>query len=266
MPGRGRPVDHPRSRGEYQQIGEDRCDPLGSSPLSRGILDHDTLTRSAAADHPRSRGEYTNPVAGLRIVGGSSPLSRGILLRGRTPGRRRRIIPALAGNTCQMADPAAVPADHPRSRGEYSGRPRDSRGHRGSSPLSRGILAGVDEDQPVVRIIPALAGNTDCRLAGSTCMGDHPRSRGEYPTYGRGSLGSPGSSPLSRGIPFSPSFSSFTRVDHPRSRGEYYRSSSRVTTTSGSSPLSRGIRRRSRGRVDVVRIIPALAGNTPSTC
>ena len=254
-------MDHPRSRGEYQQIGEDRCDPLGSSPLSRGILDHDTLTRSAAADHPRSRGEYTNPVAGLRIVGGSSPLSRGILLRGRTPGRRRRIIPALAGNTCQMADPAAVPADHPRSRGEYSGRPRDSRGHRGSSPLSRGILAGVDEDQPVVRIIPALAGNTDCRLAGSTCMGDHPRSRGEYPTYGRGSLGSPGSSPLSRGIHLMqfarankhriiPALAGNTMGialgmtvagDHPRSRGEYPTHRRRNRILMGSSPLSRGI-------------------------
>ena len=198
-------MDHPRSRGEYQQIGEDRCDPLGSSPLSRGILDHDTLTRSAAADHPRSRGEYTNPVAGLRIVGGSSPLSRGILIVDLLVRRAWGIIPALAGNTPRMAVGPWEVRDHPRSRGEY----------------------------------------TSCSLLALT---------------------NTGSSPLSRGIPFSPSFSSFTRVDHPRSRGEYYRSSSRVTTTSGSSPLSRGIRRRSRGRVDVVRIIPALAGNTPSTC
>ena len=68
---------------------------------------------------PRSRGEYAPTTALAAMAGGSSPLSRGILLRGRTPGRRRRIIPALAGNTFFAAAIPSAWRDHPRSRGEY---------------------------------------------------------------------------------------------------------------------------------------------------
>ena len=111
--------DHPRSRGEYStRFG--RADPCaGSSPLSRGILQHHAqaltspgiipalagntacawMARPSGPDHPRSRGEYSplRPVAAGG--GGSSPLSRGILHR-RVPSTPSvRIIPALAGNT-----------------------------------------------------------------------------------------------------------------------------------------------------------------------
>ena len=112
--------DHPRSRGEYLGLDVDERSHQGSSPLSRGILPatrHGQLrhriipalagntmtphnTPSDRTDHPRSRGEY-GPNWGTRTRGsGSSPLSRGI--RTYVPGVKsvRRIIPALAGNTC----------------------------------------------------------------------------------------------------------------------------------------------------------------------
>ena len=52
--------------------------------------------------------------------------------------------------------------------------------------------------------------------------------------------------------------------DHPRSRGEYASICLRPEWLSGSSPLSRGIPCRSDPRQRGGRIIPALAGNTPT--
>ena len=111
--------DHPRSRGEYTPY-QDMCvHYTGSSPLSRGIRANAAVVARATRiipalagntayrktdegsvrDHPRSRGEYPPGCASANADGGSSPLSRGIR-NPRVPVlRRRRIIPALAGNT-----------------------------------------------------------------------------------------------------------------------------------------------------------------------
>ena len=51
--------------------------------------------------------------------------------------------------------------------------------------------------------------------------------------------------------------------DHPRSRGEYLIEQTTEHSTGGSSPLSRGILAASVLASGGVRIIPALAGNTP---
>ena len=113
--------------------------------------------------------------------------------------------------------------------------------------------------------------------------GDHPRSRGEYCAAECGEAALQGSSPLSRGIPCSrsqrprrtgiiPALAGNTccsragrpeRSDHPRSRGEYVAADWALVRRVGSSPLSRGIRLGFGAVGDPVRIIPALAGNTP---
>ena len=135
---------------------------------------------------------------------------------------------------------------------------------------------------PLLRIIPALAGNT----VGRGCLGclcrDHPRSRGEYMLLCTSTCRSVGSSPLSRGIPRSgiafancagiiPALAGNTRTllgrpgrrwDHPRSRGEYPLTRSHAALNAGSSPLSRGIRDSGLPAPCHARIIPALAGNT----
>ena len=155
-----------------------------------------------------------------------------------------------------------VSRDHPRSRGEYPeavGRvPRRS----GSSPLSRGIPHTPVRAGARVGIIPALAGNTSRKPAGTCCTRDHPRSRGEYPATSSPRWRRTGSSPLSRGIPSSrcsiraargiiPALAGNTLrtgtavrrcTDHPRSRGEYYLQIHTLALVQGSSPLSRGIR------------------------
>ena len=51
-----------------------------------------------------------------------------------------------------------------------------------------------------MRIIPALAGNTEDLLEAAYGKTDHPRSRGEYSVQIALEAGYRGSSPLSRGI------------------------------------------------------------------
>ena len=258
----------------------------GSSPLSRGIpcsrsqrprrtgiipaLAGNTCCSRAGrperSDHPRSRGEYVAADWALVRRVGSSPLSRGIRLGPRSVTAGVRIIPALAGNTML--------------------RDESSRVRSGSSPLSRGILQEPGSHLRNIRIIPALAGNTRPATPVSACTPDHPRSRGEYGDAAKSMMGAMGSSPLSRGIPRADhpilgphriipalagnTYSSDRRCcrswDHPRSRGEYASTTNSTTTRDGSSPLSRGIPRPHPRTRRGPGIIPALAGNTSSTC
>ena len=215
---------------------------------------------------------------------GSSPLSRGIhanLLPRRHGGR---IIPALAGNTHALARAGGVPSDHPRSRGEYPTDHAAELNAAGSSPLSRGIRRVTPAGGCCIRIIPALAGNTPVTSSSKTSQWDHPRSRGEYSSRPARARGRSGSSPLSRGIRLTaphtalhhgiiPALAGNTTSwvvqygpgqDHPRSRGEYFGRTVRRRSVHGSSPLSRGILRHHAGTPLADRIIPALAGNTPS--
>ena len=195
-----------------------------------------------AKDHPRSRGEYV-PVSeecGLGL--GSSPLSRGIPLRPPPRAGGAGIIPALAGNTGLRHDDPRSRTDHPRSRGEYVSPALDALRDVGSSPLSRGIHPLISNVAGITRIIPALAGNTDVQDSAASPHWDHPRSRGEYGDVLDLPRRTPGSSPLSRGIPRSvllvwlvvgiiPALAGNTvgadsprasGADHPRSRGEYW--------------------------------------------
>ena len=172
----------------------------GSSPLSRGILGGQaashrgagiipalagntfalTSVMMVAPDHPRSRGEYQPDRPLTMPFDGSSPLSRGIRLLGRVHGFISRIIPALAGNTPQLHRSPTVPSDHPRSRGEYEMAPVNDPIPNGSSPLSRGIHSPEYSPTRILRIIPALAGNTGVAGDLHDPRTDHPRSRGEY--------------------------------------------------------------------------------------
>ena len=195
---------------------------------------------------------------------GSSPLSRGIRRIPAAGRARRRIIPALAGNTSKSR-----PAKMSRT---------------GSSPLSRGIPQESSPGAPERRIIPALAGNTANYKLPTVLAADHPRSRGEYGAAKMSELSEFGSSPLSRGILLAtckdhttpriiPALAGNTgivywtqpvRADHPRSRGEYTALAARRQQKAGSSPLSRGIRCHGVWSRSRDRIIPALAGNTPT--
>ena len=72
------------------------------------------------------------------------------------------------------------PGDHPRMRGEHSGRLKELDDDQGSSPHARGALRVLRGLGDVVGIIPACAGSTSRRWAGRAPARDHPRMRGEH--------------------------------------------------------------------------------------
>ena len=236
--------DHPRSRGVYEIIIENRDAHLGSSPLARGLqtgeVEPSVRTRIIPAragftsrlnafgtsdtDHPRSRGVYMGNPLRLALSGGSSPLARGLLTAQWVNNKWFRIIPARAGFTPAPPNGAFQAPDHPRSRGVYQrvgdlGAERD-----GSSPLARGLLGVPYVWGGSSRIIPARAGFT----------------RGARPSPSAG-------------------------ADHPRSRGVYANRALTVAPIVGSSPLARGLHIRTRQAWRSERIIPARAGFTPAT-
>ncbi len=111
--------DHPRSRGEHQDLALAATRWVGSPPLTRGArlagvlglgLDgitpaHAGSTRSRhprptrGRDHPRSRGEHFEEPLDFRVLTGSPPLTRGarvLVMRGRL---QHGITPAHAGST-----------------------------------------------------------------------------------------------------------------------------------------------------------------------
>ena len=135
--------DHPRVCGEHSKNMLDECEERGSSPRMRGTLPQIPCVThgvgiipayagntqsgqsmfAAAWDHPRVCGEHTAIGDAVIDATGSSPRMRGTLRRndGRPP--YRGIIPAYAGNTCEvLALFVACVGSSPRMRGTL--RPR----------------------------------------------------------------------------------------------------------------------------------------------
>ena len=214
---------HPRSRGEnHARVTSSRM-LAGSSPLTRGkqvvcldkvapqrlIPAHAGKTTPLPAKlparraHPRSRGENCLARQSLRLAIGSSPLTRGKRHASASPSETFRLIPAHAGKTEVRHTPSAPPAAHPRSRGENSPSKFMSLRTLGSSPLTRGKRRQRVDPRAFGGLIPAHAGKTISEHANSDPAQAHPRSRGENWLGNIDTLGGFGSSPLTRGKPFS---------------------------------------------------------------
>ena len=254
--------DHPRSRGVYWAASSSGRTPAGSSPLARGLRpgvvagggDAGIIPARAGftrppsrggrppPDHPRSRGVYDGRRNPRPHPQGSSPLARGLPCR--IPARRpaMRIIPARAGFTGPDHLSRPGQADHPRSRGVYSGDWVVNAPDGGSSPLARGLRPGLLGRLPGGRIIPARAGFTI-----PVTVTVEPNS---------------GSSPLARGLHSSPAGNCAWSADHPRSRGVYPRYSLLDDDEAGSSPLARGLHWLVMWVPHATGIIPARAGFT----
>ena len=217
-----------------------------------------------------------------RTAVGSSPLTRGKPGQATDPRDRCGLIPAHAGKTGARSGPHCAQRAHPRSRGENPGHSTKKAATRGSSPLTRGKLAGADNLCSFVRLIPAHAGKTLPCFSASSPLSAHPRSRGENSTPPPPWRVQRGSSPLTRGkrTPWCADWQSCRLIPahagktgesgcktviaraHPRSRGENYTDISRVSVKTGSSPLTRGKRRRCWSAFQSIRLIPAHAGKT----
>ena len=215
---------------------------------------------------------------------GSSPHTRGAQLRLVMPYYNQRIIPAYAGSTCISRRLGARKWDHPRIRGEHYSHECELPDNHGSSPHTRGAPAPTTWCGKPSGIIPAYAGSTRSSTVSGRPSQDHPRIRGEHFALASHVMGSPGSSPHTRGAPRSraakaplariiPAYAGSTRAsamnrrcwaDHPRIRGEHSATTIRWKKEPGSSPHTRGARPGIPSHKLGVRIIPAYAGSTES--
>ena len=204
-----------------------------------------------------------------------------------TPDRRlsSRIIPARAGQTMTAKKTPHVHADHPRACGANGSLMCLSLLSAGSSPRVRGKLAQRPLAASQHRIIPARAGQTRMCAFPAGRRPDHPRACGANQVHSVFFPSQVGSSPRVRGKPGAGLEISFIRriiparagqtwradasttacPDHPRACGANMVWSSSFRSLAGSSPRVRGkqetqLRPRYWGR-----IIPARAGQTPSS-
>ena len=272
--------DHPRLRGEHSLRRGTYPHHRGSSPLTRGTPYHHAGSceglriipayagntpavrgrRRWTRDHPRLRGEHSILKNAISTSTGSSPLTRGTRQHSGDRLELAGIIPAYAGNTPPPCPICPIIWDHPRLRGEHSGKIGASSLQIGSSPLTRGTPARPADHPHEFGIIPAYAGNTTLLAAHIQISGDHPRLRGEHSWSISASTCCLGSSPLTRGtlafirqsqhrLGIIPAYAGNTRSrgigqtcgwDHPRLRGEHFNIDFDMSQMIGSSPLTRG--------------------------
>ena len=91
-----------------------------------------------------------------------------------------RIIPADAGNTVGTRHLKNSSSHHPRGCGEHGAADMIRHIGSGSSPRMRGTQTEDYRFTPVIRIIPADAGNTCWDWPSSRTCRDHPRGCGEH--------------------------------------------------------------------------------------
>ena len=273
---------HPRSRGENDAISFKEVGSPGSSPLTRGKLDHclDEIRRVGLI--PAHAGKTNVHEERSQRPRGSSPLTRGKLRELNRWISTAGLIPAHAGKTGPGDWKRRTDQAHPRSRGENAAIAAMTRKIGGSSPLTRGKQEYHDRHARLRGLIPAHAGKTSYRSVRRLDRRAHPRSRGENVHTLVAIAHIPGSSPLTRGKPQAERFFgnrlglipahagktvlaghlfSSARA-HPRSRGENILSFTQDAYTAGSSPLTRGKLTFECPQCGTVRLIPAHAGKT----
>ncbi len=207
---RSRSWDHPRACGEHDGRQHVARHPAGSSPRLRGTPVSVIVTAavggiipalagntsissvlvSLCRDHPRACGEHRFGCCSYVPSTGSSPRLRGTLELVPEVRRCQGIIPALAGNTLPGFFSTGCLRDHPRACGEHPRAPMTMFHIAGSSPRLRGTPEPDPEPVQGSGIIPALAGNTSCRVPTGSGRWDHPRACGEHvDTGGEGDVG-----------------------------------------------------------------------------
>ena len=130
--------------------------------------------------YPRWRGEHspTAPTS-LKAIG-LSPLARGTRHCRQPHRRRRRFIPAGAGNTTAETRSNPRFAVYPRWRGEHDTVTVSTFAFNGLSPLARGTLINGTYKVLSYRFIPAGAGNTFDSFLPTPHISVYPRWRGEH--------------------------------------------------------------------------------------
>ena len=110
-----------------------------------------------------------------------------------------RFIPAHAGNAESLTRMLWTSSVHPRACEERVTDRADALDYYGSSPHMRGTRLGASYTDRAFRLIPAPAGNVQCRRRRSQGRAVHPRACGERGHILRNGWCKIGSSPRMRG-------------------------------------------------------------------
>lgn len=192
---------------------------------------------------------------------------------------------ACAGNTARSSTTSTASTDYPRMRGDHDTLAELVVLDGGSSPLARRTRHADHHKCVDQRIIPANAGNTRSPVPVRCRREDHPRMCGEHLSPVAWAWVRVGSSPHVRGTHrvnragagsdrIIPAYAGNTRSplargsntgDHPRIRGEHVFILPLSIILLGSSPQVRGTRKVPMRPAMSTGIIPACAGNTPTT-
>ena len=176
-----------------------------------------------------------------------------------------RIIPARAGQTSRCRTSTSRRPDHPRACGANHACMALMVLPVGSSPRVRGKQRGLDRAPPVVRIIPARAGQTRQRHKPTFLDPDHPRACGANATARSGGADHHRIIPARAGQTGAADTGHVAGTDHPRACGANSPVSWACSPQCGSSPRVRGKPVPPTARPLGSRIIPARAGQT-TTC
>ena len=193
---------------------------------------------------------------------GSSPRMRGKLSAETLGTLLRRIIPAHAGQTTRRVCCGSVPADHPRACGANRLVRLTRISTVGSSPRMRGKLDAETTAATENRIIPAHAGQTSKPSNARTAPPDHPRACGANHPPVQGRERPVRIIPAHAGQTANPSMGYGPMTDHPRACGANNSDDGVKVRADGSSPRMRGKPGGGGDVAEVVRIIPAHAGQT----
>ena len=188
----------PRVRGTAKRRLPDSPEPR-FIPACAGNRQNPILRCLESAVHPRVCGEQRLPFQMHPQLIGSSPRVRGTVTQYQVQGRRRRFIPACAGNSCPwLPMPPSNPV-HPRVCGEQMLIQYRRLDGTGSSPRVRGTVAIQAAGGIALRFIPACAGNSRDGLWRAVLWAVHPRVCGEQCEERRNQIRLVGSSPRVRG-------------------------------------------------------------------
>ena len=295
---------HPRVGGEHRFASTPISASTGSSPRGRGTRGFARQFRRLrrfipawagntrkwapgpppSSVHPRVGGEHADELLPAFAQGGSSPRGRGTHRPFVRHHRRRRFIPAWAGNTVVKVAHSAASAVHPRVGGEHRVALAANVIDNGSSPRGRGTRKMANAPRYRMRFIPAWAGNTRAGTRETDTQAVHPRVGGEHQTSTTPKPRPTGSSPRGRGTHngvellqivgrFIPAWAGNTLAAssrappltvHPRVGGEHSSDMAELLSRNGSSPRGRGTPSLDGVTHQVHRFIPAWAGNTRS--
>ncbi len=218
----------------------------------------------------------SDPLCGL------SPHTRGTHWPAAVRTRNIRFIPSYAGNTPRPSRWFPSAPVYPRIRGEHTG-PRDPLASGdGLSPHTRGTLVDCESNKPLLRFIPAYAGNTFFHSYFILNLSVYPRIRGEHSQTERYCHFCFGLSPHTRGthvylilflvsFRFIPAYAGNTSIlirhhcqlpVYPRIRGEHNVFTEQFEIFDGLSPHTRGTHESLAVTAFARRFIPAYAGNT----